>query len=171
MGARGHSTARRYLGSVSSQVVAEAPCSVTVTGAGSLSETPAPVYSNNVSVVSNSQITFANAGLYNIQFSLQLLNYTTSEDNVTMWFRKNGVDIPNTAGIVTVPSKHGGGAGTGIVSWNLVVDLNAGQYIELMMTSDSGNTVVATYPPGTAPVHPASPSVILTATFVSSLNA
>ena len=30
MGARGSSTARRYLGSVSSQVVAEAPCSVTV---------------------------------------------------------------------------------------------------------------------------------------------
>lgn len=30
MGARGHSTARRYLGSVSAQVVAEAPCSVTV---------------------------------------------------------------------------------------------------------------------------------------------
>ena len=30
MGARGHSTARRYLGSVSAQVVAEAQCSVTV---------------------------------------------------------------------------------------------------------------------------------------------
>ena len=30
MGARGHSSRRRYLGSVSSQVVAEAPCSVTV---------------------------------------------------------------------------------------------------------------------------------------------
>jgi len=30
MGARGHSTARRYLGSVSSQVVAQAPCNVTV---------------------------------------------------------------------------------------------------------------------------------------------
>ncbi len=30
MGARGHSAARRYLGSVSSQVVAEAPCSVSV---------------------------------------------------------------------------------------------------------------------------------------------
>lgn len=129
--------------------------------------------SNQVSVnpTYNSRVEFPVAGYYNIQFSAQLLNYTTSEDNVTMWFRKNGVDIPNTAGIVTVPSKHGGGAGTGIVSWNLVVDLNAGQYIELMMTSDSGNTVVATYPPGTAPVHPASPSVILTATFVSSLNA
>jgi eukaryotic-like serine/threonine-protein kinase len=30
MGARGHSTTRRYLGSVSAQVVAEAQCSVTV---------------------------------------------------------------------------------------------------------------------------------------------
>ena len=30
LGARGHSTTRRYLGSVSSQVVAQAPCSVTV---------------------------------------------------------------------------------------------------------------------------------------------
>jgi protein-serine/threonine kinase len=30
MGARGHSTLRRYLGSVSSQVVAQAPCTVTV---------------------------------------------------------------------------------------------------------------------------------------------
>jgi eukaryotic-like serine/threonine-protein kinase len=30
MGARGHSTTRRYLGSVSAQVVAEASCSVTV---------------------------------------------------------------------------------------------------------------------------------------------
>jgi len=30
MGARGHSAMRRYLGSVSSQVVAQAPCTVTV---------------------------------------------------------------------------------------------------------------------------------------------
>jgi protein-serine/threonine kinase len=30
MGARGHSAVRRYLGSVSSQVVAQAPCTVTV---------------------------------------------------------------------------------------------------------------------------------------------
>lgn len=34
MGARGHSTTRRYLGSVSSQVVAQAPCTVTVVRQG-----------------------------------------------------------------------------------------------------------------------------------------
>lgn len=127
--------------------------------------------SNQISIdpTNKSRIVFSVAGYYNIQFSTQLLNYTTSDDNVGMWFRKDGVDIANTTGIVTVPSKHGTSPGATITSWNLVVDVNAGQYIELMMTSDSGNTVAATYPPGIAPVHPASPSVILTATFVSAL--
>lgn len=41
MGARGHSSTRRYLGSVSSQVVAEAPCSVTVIRLPEGSQAPA----------------------------------------------------------------------------------------------------------------------------------
>ena len=127
--------------------------------------------SNEVSLdgTDNSKIVFAVPGYYNIQFSAQLVNCTSSIDNVTFWFRKNTSDIDYTAGIVSVPSKHSGGVGAAIVSWNLVVDVNAGDNIQLMMASNSGNTVAATYPPGTSPTHPASPSVILTATFVSAL--
>lgn len=127
--------------------------------------------SNEVALdpLDSSKIEFAVAGYYNIQFSVQLINCTSSIDNVTLWFRRNTVDISYTAGVVSVPSKHAGGIGAAIVSWNLVVDINAGDNIQLMMASDSGNTVAATYPPGTAPVHPASPSVIFTATFVSAL--
>lgn len=117
----------------------------------------------------STKVVFDIAGYYNIQFSAQLLNCTSTIDNVTFWFRKNTTDIPYTAGVVSVPSKHSGGVGAAIVSWNLVVDVNAGDNIQLMMASGSGNTVVATYPPGTTPVHPASPSIILTATFVSAL--
>jgi hypothetical protein len=117
----------------------------------------------------NTKIVFAVAGYYNIQFSVQLINCTSSIDNTVFWFRKNTVDIPQTGGVVSVPSKHSGGIGAAIVSWNLVVEVNAGDNIQLMMHSNSGNTVAATYPPGTAPTHPASPSVILTATFVSAL--
>jgi hypothetical protein len=120
-------------------------------------------------VADNSKVVFDVAGYYNLQFSTQLLNCTSSVDNVTFWFRQNTSDIPYTAGIVSVPSKHAGGLGAAIVSWNLIVAINAGDNIQLMMASDSGNTVAATYPPGTSPVHPASPSVILTATFVSAL--
>ena len=127
--------------------------------------------SNEVSLdpIDTSKVVFDIAGYYNIQFSIQLINATSSIDNVTLWFRKNTSDIPYTAGIVTIPSKHSGGLGAAIISWNLVVDVNIGDNIQLMMHSNSGNTIAATYPPGTAPVHPASPSVILTATFVSAL--
>jgi hypothetical protein len=117
----------------------------------------------------NTKVVFAVAGYYNVQFSIQLINCTSSVDNVVLWFRQNTIDIPQTAGTVSIPSKHAGGVGAAIVSWNLVVACNAGDNIQLMMHSNSGNTVAATYPPGTAPVHPASPSVILTATFVSAL--
>ena len=116
-----------------------------------------------------SKIVFTVPGYYNVQFSTQLLNCTSSVDNVTFWFRKNTNDIAYSAGIVSVPSKHSGGVGAAIVSWNLVVDVTSGDNIQLMMASESGNTVAATYPPGTSPVNPASPSVILTATFVSAL--
>lgn len=109
------------------------------------------------------------AGYYNIQFSVQLLTFDSSIDDVTLWFRQNGVDVPYSAGIVSIPAIHGGKPGAAIVSWNLVMALNAGDYFQLVMASESGNTVAATYPPGTAPVHPASPSIIITATFVSAL--
>lgn len=127
--------------------------------------------SNQVALdpLDNTKVVFAVAGYYNVQFSIQLINCTTGIDNVVLWFRKNTADIAQTAGTVSIPSKHAGGVGAAIISWNLVVAVNAGDNIQLMYASESGNTVAGTYPPGTAPVHPASPSVILTATFVSAL--
>ena len=117
----------------------------------------------------NSKIVFEVAGYYNIQFSAQLLNYTTTDDNVTFWWRQNGTDIAYSAGIQAVPAKHGSTPGAAIVSWNIVLPIQANDYIQLLYASESGNTVTATYPAGVAPVHPVSPSVILTATFVSAL--
>jgi hypothetical protein len=127
--------------------------------------------SNQVSLdpTDNTKVVFAIAGYYNIQFSIQLLNAKSSIDNVTLWFRQNTVDIPYSAGIATVPLGPGTTLGASLVAWNLVLPVNAGDNIQLMMASESGDTVAGTYPPGTAPVHPAAPSIILTATFVSAL--
>lgn len=116
-----------------------------------------------------SRVIFAVAGYYNVQFSCQLLNYTTSEDNVTFWWKQNGVDVPFSAGISQVQPKHGSSPGAAIISWNIVLPIKATDYIQLYYASETGNTVCATYPAGTSPVHPVSPSVILTATFVSAL--
>lgn len=115
------------------------------------------------------KVVFSVAGIYNIQFSIQMLTFDGTIDNVTVWFRLNGVDIPYSAGVATVPAIHGGSPGTAIISWNLVQPVNAGDYIQILFASDTGNTVAATYAAGTSPVHPISPSIILTATFVSAL--
>lgn len=125
------------------------------------------VYSNGVSVVSDSQITFTNAGLYNIQFSIQLLNYTTAEDNVTVWFRLNGSDITESASVQLVNSKHGQNPGASILALNLMQQVSAGQYVELYWASITGNTVVGTFPAGTNPTRPVAPAVILTAVQVA----
>ena len=117
-----------------------------------------------------SKIVFATAGYYNIQFSVQLLSFDVAVDNATLWFSKNGTAIPYSAGIGTIPARISASVpATAVISWNLIVDVAANQYIQLYFASDSGNTLAVTYPPGAAPVHPISPSVILTATFTSAL--
>lgn len=156
---------------------------VAVTEAGGVAAgSAAPVtldavdYSNGIFVGSalgntlpDSKIYVDYDGIYNLQFSLQLLNYSNTEDNVTVWLKKNGSDVPLTASVEQVNSKHGSSPGATIMALNIFQQMAAGQYLELYWASDSGNTVLATYPPGTAPVHPASPSAIVTVTFVSAL--
>jgi hypothetical protein len=133
-------------------------------------------YSNGIFVggatantLPSSRIYVSYDGIYNLQFSMQLLNYSNAEDNVTVWLKKNGTDVPLTASVEQVNSKHGSSPGATIMALNIFQQLTAGQYMELYWASDSGNTVLATYPPGTAPVHPASPSAIVTVSFVSAL--
>lgn len=145
---------------------------------GTAAVTATPVYLNTTDyehgvTIQNasltSKITFQYAGVYNIQFSAQLGNAGAAPDNVTVWFRKNGVDIDRSAGVCTVPASHGGIDGALITSWNLFVRVIPNDYIELYWSTDSGNSVLKTYPVGTTPVHPASPAIIVTASFVSAL--
>lgn len=117
-----------------------------------------------------SKVVFTTAGYYNIQFSVQLLSFDNAVDNVTLWFSKNGSNIDYSAGIGTIPGRiTATKPATAIISWNIIIPVNANDYIQLYFASDSGNTVAVTYPPGTSPAHPTSPSVILTATFTSAL--
>jgi hypothetical protein len=110
-----------------------------------------------------SRIVITNAGIYNLQFSLQLSNTSAQIDDVTIWLRQNGVDVPNSAGLDGVSNKHGAINGHIIIGWNYLLTAAAGDYFELYWTTDSGASSINTYPASAvAPVHPASPAVILT---------
>lgn len=143
--------------------------SPTATGQVNITNT---TYSSGVRIDSldPTKIVFDTPGIYNIQFSAQFLNFTTSEDNVTMWFTKNGTALPASASVQQVNSKHGSSPGAAILTVNVFENMAAGGYIQLNWTSNTGNTVVATYPPGTSPSHPTSPAVIFTAQFVSAVS-
>jgi len=126
-------------------------------------------FEQTVTLVSSSKITATYAGIYNLEFSIQLSNTSTADDNVTIWYRQNGSDVTNSAGIATCPGKHGSIPGALVFGWNEFFQLNAGDYVQLYWTTDSGTTTLATYAAGVTPTHPASPSVAVSAQFVSAL--
>ena len=129
-------------------------------------------FSNNVYLdapTSGTKIYFDYSGIYNLQFSSQFMTYDAAEDDVKVWFRQNGADVPLSAGIIGIPRPHSTYPGSIIVTWNIYLQINAGDDVELCWTSVTGNTVLATVAAGTTPVTPASPSTILTVTFVSAL--
>lgn len=116
--------------------------------------------SNGISIVTNgttlTRITFANAGVYNLQFSAQLSQTSGGSANTFIWLKKNGVNVANTAGDTRV-------AGNGdriMAAWNYVFSAAAGDYYELAWSA-TDISVILDYSVAAAPV-PAVPSVILT---------
>lgn len=108
-----------------------------------------------VSVVSNSQVTFAQSGLYTLNFNIQALSSSSSAKQVYFWLRKNGVDVPYTTRIKTLTGN--GVYNTLHVAYNASLGVN--EYVELMWASDD-TTVTLVSAPATA-FAPSSPSAYL----------
>jgi len=130
-------------------------------------------YQKDMSLASN-KITIATAGIYNVQFSLQLANTDTAIQDTVIWLRKNGTDIPGTASKFDVSSKHGSSDGYLIAAVNFFVEVTAGQYLELVIACgkvENGTTrgvYIEAYPAQTVPyVRPTIPSSVITLTQVA----
>ena len=125
-------------------------------------------FSNGVTVVNETDITFAIAGTYNIAFSVQLLNASNANDNAAFWFAQNGTNIVDSCSIATTIKKDGSIVGATIIAANIFVSVAANDVIKMYWSTTTGNSILVTYPQSlSAPVRPASPAVILTANQVS----
>lgn len=110
-----------------------------------------------------SRIVATYAGTYNITFSLQMTNSSTSTpDDVAVWLRLNGSDVAYTASWITVPVKHSGVNGSAILTVNLFQQIGAGGYIELYWLTTNGTSSIQTIAGSTSPAYPQSPGVIVT---------
>lgn len=121
--------------------------------------------SNGVSIVSNSRITFAYEGVYDIQFSAQIDRTSTSgTDVVDIWFAKNGVNIADSNTKVTVSG--GASQAKTVAAWNYVLQVSAGDYVELYWNATDVHVVLKADASSSNPTRPAIPSIIATATQV-----
>jgi len=124
----------------------------------------AAVTGAGVTIASNSRITFAVAGTYRINASLQFSNSTSSDHDVTVWFSKNGTNIANTGAKTNVPKT--GDGGTMLVAYEIFETVTAGQYIEMYWYPENvGVTLHYIAPvvasPGVTPAIPATPPAIV----------
>lgn len=120
--------------------------------------------SKNISIVSGSRITPTTDGIYNIQFSAQLTNTANTNIHFDIWLNYTGSNVPYTNTQIDV-NKTAGALGRVVAAWNLVKEIKANDYVELMWScSDTTGQLYAT---GSNEIHPGIPSVITTITQIS----
>jgi hypothetical protein len=127
-------------------------------------------FSNGVTIASNSRITVADSGIWNLQFSIQLTNTTNAAQDVDIWFRVNGTNAANSnSRFGFAPRKSAGDPYHTIAAMNYFLSLNATDYVEIMWRPTDIGVQIEQYAAGTSPTRPAVPSAIVTMSFVSNL--
>jgi len=123
---------------------------------------------NGVTITNNSKINFANAGIYNIQFSLQLEKTGGSGNMIAdIWLRKNNVNLVGTNGKVVLTGSAN--ASPVVAAWNYVVSISSNDSLELMWATDNLNVKIITA--SASSPHPSTASAILTVTQQSGIMA
>lgn len=127
-------------------------------------------FSSGVYLNGNNDIRIERTGIYNLQWSGQFENNITpvSEYDVTVWLRQNGVDIIGSAGLVSIPQKHGTVPGHALVGWNYFLEFAAGDTLQFVWNaSHAGITLKSYAASGTIPLPPVIPS---TASVIATVN-
>ena len=128
-------------------------------------------FSNEVSLQTGSKITVANAGVYNLQFSVQLQNLDNAPQDVFIWLKQNGTDITGSTGLVGMPARKSAGVPFhDIKGWNYFLNMNAGDYVQIYWSTTNVDVTIQTYPASGTPTKPSTASVVATLSFVSALS-
>jgi len=128
-------------------------------------------FSNGVTLSNSSRLNVSQAGLYNLQFSLQFKNTTNDTQDVDVWFRKNGTNIDKSnSRFGLAPRKSSGDPSHMIGALNFFVNLAANDYIEIMWRPSDVGVSIEHFAASSSPTRPVVPSVIATLSFVSNLS-
>ena len=119
--------------------------------------------------VNTSRIYVRNDGVYKILFSLQLSNANNDAEYADVWFRVNGADESDSGKRFGLPARKSTGDPshlTGTASH--VLDLNAGDYIEIAGATSSTDVSLEHFASTTTPyTRPAIPSAQINITYIA----
>ena len=102
-----------------------------------------------------SRIYVQETGDYFVQFSCMFIKTNASSGTASMWYRKNGVDVPYSNTKITLAGNNS----EITMTVSLIIDLDAGDYIQFVASADSTNTFISS---DSAGVGPAVPGIIAT---------
>ena len=117
---------------------------------------------NNISVMPNTsgnptKITVQHAGVYMVQYAIQIIKQDVGVDEVSVWIRRNGSAYLNTNTNFNI-------SGSGIknlLTGNYFIDLGANDYVELYFSVKNMNSIVSGTTTQTVPSRPATPSAYI----------
>jgi len=120
-------------------------------------------YENSTSIASSSRMTVAYPGIYNLQWSAQILNSDSAARSLSVWLKKNGTDVVGSTRNTSVQVGQANGA------WNYYIQLAAADYIEIYWSTNNALVTLQTYAVQTTPTRPTTPSIAATLSFVSAI--
>ena len=125
-------------------------------------------YAEGITIQSGSQLKVLYSGIYNLQFSFQLSNLANSTENVDVWFRINGTDVPKSnSSFGLAPRKTSTDPYNVIAALNYFASLTANDYIQIMWATSNTNVTIKANGTQTSPTRPSTPSAIVTMQYVS----
>ncbi len=125
-------------------------------------------YSNGIYLSNSSRLNVRNYGIYNIQFSFQFKNTTNDGQDVDIWFRKNGSDVAGSNSRFHMPARKSTGDPSHLIAaMNFFLEMNAGDYAEIMWRTSNTGVSLEHYGTSTSPTRPAIPSAIVTVSYIA----
>ena len=114
---------------------------------------------------STSRVEALVSGIYNFQYSGQVLSSSGSAKELAIWIRRDGTDIGYSTRVFTDSDNNH----RNTTSWNFNIDLQAGQYIEIVAAVTSTDLWLDAA--AAASPAPAVPSSVMSVNFISPLPA
>lgn len=127
-------------------------------------------FNNGITLSNGTRLNVANAGIYNVQFSLQLQNSTNDGQHADIWFRVNGTDVVRSASRFGLPARKSTGDPSHLIgAMNAFLDLNAGDYVEIAGAVSDVGVTLEHFAADTVIPRPAIPAAIVTLNYVAPL--